>query len=91
MHGFLPKKVFDGLCYPGSLTRPNCFNFIGDEIRINVQKDFIEKIYLLIRACHVVKMFGPCKQFNAFPNGCKVCLIIVPNPTCVCLIVFNLF
>ena len=37
-------------------------NFIGDEIRINVQKDFIENIYLLIRACHVVKMFGQTIQ-----------------------------
>ena len=79
MCGFFPKKVFDGVCYPGSLTRPNRFNFIGDEIRINVQKDFIEKFYLFIRACHVVKMFAPCKHFDAFPDGCKVSLIVVNN------------
>ena len=84
MHGFFPKKVFDGLCYPGSLTRPTCITFIGDEIRINVQKDFIEEFYLFIRACHVVKMFVPCKHFNAFPDGCKVSLIIVPNSTGIC-------
>ena len=66
---------------PRCLARSDCFNFIRNKIRINVQKNFIEQLYLFIRACHVVKMFVPSKHFNAFPNSYKVGLIVVPNLT----------
>ena len=49
--------------------RPNSFYFIGNEIRINVQKDFIEHFYLIVWAHHVVEMFVPSEHFYAFPDG----------------------
>ena len=74
MHSFSPKQAFDGLRYPGSLTRHNCFNFIGDEIRINVKKDFIEMIYLLIRACFLSRCFGHGSNSMLFLMSAKSAL-----------------
>ena len=61
------------------LARPNCLNFVGNEIIEKIQKDFVEKFYLLIRVLQVVKMFVSRKHFNTLPNSYKVYLIVVPN------------
>ena len=51
--------------------RTNSLNFIGNEIGINVQKDFIEHFYLIVWADHVVKMFMPSEHFDAFLMATK--------------------